>query len=126
MRQERKFGLTVGGVLVVLGGILLLRHRTVPSGIFLGAGALLLLLAVAAPALLARPRRGWMAFGRTLGKINSTVFLFLTFYLVLTPLGVVMRLCGRDELVRRRPLPDSMWTPYPERHRDVKHFEKMF
>ncbi len=126
MRAERKFGLTVGAVLAGLGGVLLLRHRVVQSVVLLGAGAILLLLGAAAPTLLARPRQGWMAFGRALGRVNSTVFLFLTFYLVLTPLGAVMRLCGRDELVRRRRVPGSMWSPYPERHRDVKHFEKMF
>ncbi len=125
-REDRTFGWTVGGVFAVLGGLLLWRHRTVAAAVFLSLGGALLLLAAAAPALLAAPHRAWLAFAKVLGRINSAVFLFLTFFLVLAPLGAVLRLFGRDELRRRGPAPDSMWTPYPERNRDARHYEKMW
>ena len=89
-------------------------------------GGALLVLAAAAPALLAGPHRGWLAFARVLGRVNSAIFLFLTFFLVLAPLGFVLRLFGRDELRRRGPAPASMWTPYPERNRDRRHYEAIW
>jgi hypothetical protein len=116
----------VGGVFAVLGALLLWRHRMVAGTVAVSLGSALLLLAAVAPALLAGPHRAWLAFARVLGRVNSAIFLFLTFFLVLTPLGFVLRLFGRDELRRRGPAPASMWTPYPERNRDPRHYETIW
>ena len=124
--EVRRFGWTVGGVLAALGAILLWRHRTAAGTVLGVLGGTLLLLAAAAPGLLAAPHRGWLAFARVLGRINSAVFLFLTFFLVLTPLGFVLRLFGRDELRRRGPAPASTWEAYPARNADPAHYEKMW
>ena len=124
--EDRKFGWTVGGVFAVLGGLLLWRHRVHAGTVFAAAGGTLLLLAAVAPGLLAAPHRAWLAFAKVLGRVNSAVFLFLTFFLVLTPLALVLRLLGRDELRRRGPAPASTWVPYPERNRDPKHYESIW
>lgn len=125
-REDRKFGWVVGGVFAVLGALLLWRHRTVAGAVLAAFGGALLLLAAAAPALLAGPHRLWLAFARVLGRINSAVFLFLTFFLILTPMGFVLRLLGRDELRRRGPAPASTWEPYPARNADPAHYGKMW
>ena len=124
--MDRRFGWTVGGAFAVLGALLLWRHRTAAGAVAVSLGGALLLLAAAAPALLAGPHRAWLALARVLGRVNSAIFLFLTFFLVLTPLGVVLRLFGRDELRRRGPAPPTMWSPYPERNRDPRHFETIW
>jgi hypothetical protein len=124
--EDRQFGWTVGGVFAVLGALLLWRHRTPAGAAFALLGGALLLLAAAAPALLAAPHRAWLALARVLGRVNSAIFLCLTFFLLLTPLGFVLRLFGRDELRRRGRAPASMWTPYPERNRDPRHYETIW
>jgi len=116
----------VGGLFAVLGGLLLLRHRNAAAAVALALGGLLLLLAALFPAGLAGPHRAWLALAIVLGRVNSAIFLFLTFFLVLTPLGFVLRLLGRDELSRRGPAPASMWSPYPERNRDARHYEAIW
>jgi len=116
----------VGGVFAILGGLLLWRHRNAVAVVAFALGGPLLLLAAFFPAGLARPHRAWLAFARFLGRVNSAVFLFLTFFLVLTPLGFVLRLFGRDELRRRGSAPASMWSPYPERNRDPRHYETIW
>jgi hypothetical protein len=126
LTEDRRFGWTVGGAFAVLGGLLLWRHRTVAGTLLAALGAALLLLAAAAPVLLAAPHRGWLAFAKVLGRVNSAIFLSLTFFLVLTPLAIVLRLLGRDELRRRGPAPASTWEPYPERNRDPKHYESIW
>ena len=127
MNADRTFGFVVGGVFALAGGLLAFwRHRT-GWGVALGApGAVLVLLGAVAPELLAGPHRAWMAFAKLLGRINGFVFLSIVFFLILTPLGLVLRLFGRDELRRRGAAPVSMWTPYPERNRDPRHFERIF
>lgn len=124
--EDRKFGWTVGGVFAALGGLLLWRHRTTLGTVFASVGGALLLLAAAAPGLLAGPHRGWLAFAKALGRVNSAIFLFLTFFVILTPLAFFLRLVGRDELRRRGAAPASTWEPYPERNRDRKHYESIW
>lgn len=127
MTEDRKFGAVVGGILALLGALLYFWKGRLVAGVVLGApGVLLLALAVAAPSLLAAPHRAWLNFSRVLGTINGLVFLSIVFFLILTPLGLVLRLFGRDELRRRSPAPASGWEPYPERNRDPKHFERIF
>ncbi len=125
MNADRRFGLVLGGVFVLLGALLAFRTSRLPGGLLGGFGAALVLLAAVAPALLGPFHRGWLAFSRLLGRVNTAVFLSVVFFLVLTPLGLAFRLSGRDELSRRRRR-GTGWVPCPERSRDPRHFEKMF
>ena len=123
----RSFGLTVGGILLLMG--LWWVHRgkfgLVGPG-FAVAGGILLLAGVAAPRLLARPYSGWMALAEGLAFVMTRVILFLVFVLVVTPIGLLRRAVGGDPLRRRAKATESYWHPYPERHRDLKHYEKSF
>ena len=95
------FGLLVGGLVAALFGLLFpwLRGRPFPAWPW-GLGAVLALWALGAPALLAPVYRAWMAVGAALGWINTRVLLGAVFYLVVTPIGAVMRMTGRDPLRR--------------------------
>ncbi len=95
------FGLLVGGLIAVLFGLLFpwLRGRRFPAWPW-AAGAVLAVSALGAPALLAPVYRAWMAVGEVLAWVNTRVLLGAVFYLVVTPLGAVMRTTGRDPLRR--------------------------
>ncbi len=95
------FGFLVGGLIAVLFGLLFpwLRGGRFPAWPW-AAGAVLAVLAAGAPALLAPVYRAWMAVGAALGWVNARVLLGAVFYLVVTPIGAVMRLTGRDPLRR--------------------------
>ena len=54
------------------------------------------------PALLAGLNRWWMKLGLLLGHIISPIALGVLFYGVLTPIGFVMRLAGKDPLLLKR------------------------
>lgn len=117
----------MGGLLALIGALLYFwKGRPVAALVPGIPGVVLLLLAAAAPSLLAAPHRAWLRFSQLLGTINAFVFLSIVFFLILTPLGFVLRLFGRDELRRRGPAPASGWEPYPERNRNPMHFEKIF
>ena len=49
-----------------------------------------------------------------------------SFFLIMTPIGVVKRLLGWDPLDRRSGSRGSYWKPYSERQRDPRHYEKMY
>ena len=127
--EHRGFGFTVGGILAALGLWWLYRGKfgSVAPG-FLAAGALLLLLAAAAPRRLAVPYRLWMGLAEVLSSVMTHVVLLVVFALVVTPTGLVRRLTGADPLRRRGGNGEGggSWQPYPERHRDPRHYERTF
>jgi hypothetical protein len=55
-------------------------------------------VSVVAPGLLAPFNRLWARFGLLLHKIVSPIVLGIMFFVVITPMGVVMRLFGKDPL----------------------------
>lgn len=126
-RTERRFGLSVGGVLLVLGGLAFLRGKH-PAAVaaLAGLGALLFGFGLGAPAWLATPNRLWMGLAEGLGFVMSRVILSAVFFLVLTPIALVRRLLGADALRRRSGPRASYWVDSPAGHRDPKHYEKLY
>jgi Saxitoxin biosynthesis operon protein SxtJ len=99
-RDLRKFGLTVGGVFVLLGFLFLLRARwSYPY--FLGAGAVLIALGGIWPRALKHVYLVWMALAFALGFVVSNVILTLFFFLFVTPIGLLARLFRQDFLGRK-------------------------
>jgi hypothetical protein len=96
-RDLRKFGLTVGSVFLLLGGLALWRHKwTAPW--LLTPGAVLFGFGLVAPKVLKPIYIAWMSFAFALGLIVSTVLLTVFFYLVITPIGLIARVAGKDFL----------------------------
>jgi hypothetical protein len=96
----RKFGLTVGGGFILLGLLLLLRHRSSYLALC-GAGALLTAFGVIWPRALKYVYMAWMALAFTLGFVMSNVILTLFFFLFVTPIGLLARLFQKDFLARK-------------------------
>lgn len=122
----RKFGLTVGGAFVLLGILLLLRHRSIyPS--FLGAGAVLAAFGVIWPRALKYVYIAWMALAFTLGFVMSNVILTLFFFLFVTPIGLLARLFQKDFLARRWDKQTATyWIQCPRDVRPAKNYERQF
>jgi hypothetical protein len=95
--SERRFGLTFAVVFFLLTAAWVWRGNTFwPVG--LTAALAFMGTAVFAPNWLKPLNRVWMRFGLMLHSIVSPVMLFVLFYIVVTPVGVVARLVGKDFL----------------------------
>lgn len=118
-KELRRFGFTVAIPLSLLGGVGAWRgHSVLP--IVLGGLALILAgLAVVAPSLLGPVHRVWMQMAQALGWFNTRVLLGLVYFLVMTPIGIVMCLMGRDPLDRRLKDRLSYWVER-RRHSDPR------
>ncbi|MFH1686502.1 MAG: SxtJ family membrane protein [bacterium] len=125
-RRLRSFGLLVGLVLVTLGAWQWWHEWPwwwVPTGV----GALLAILGLTAPRILRHPFRAWMAAAAVLGWLSTRVILTLTFYLLLTPISLVMRLLGQDPLsLRRNRTRASFWLKREKQEFDRSYFERQF
>jgi hypothetical protein len=99
-RDLRSFGLLTGAIWALIGVLPWVFRRDPVRLWAIGLAALLAGFGLLWPAALRYPYRGWMALGHALGWINSRILLSLVFYLVVTPMGFVMRLSGRDPMRR--------------------------
>ncbi len=107
----RRFGLAFGTAFTLLGSLLLWRGKQAGPWV-LGVAALVLVAAVVYPRLLG-PLEALLA--RIFRLVTATVtYLVLTvaFFLVVTPLGWLLRLLNKD-LLALKPAPEkpSFWVP---------------
>jgi Saxitoxin biosynthesis operon protein SxtJ len=125
-RDLRKFALTVGSVFVLLGVLLLLRHR--PSySYLLGAGVALITFGVIWPRALKYVYIVWMAFAFTLGFVMSNVILTLFFFMFVTPIGLLARLFQKDFLARRsNKKVASYWIDRAGEIKAAESYERQF
>ena len=123
---SRKTAFSVGFVLLCLAAWNLYRRRLVVTCGLGGAGALLCLIGLLIPVWAQRFHVIWMRFGKALGAVNMRILLSGMHYLVLTPVGFVLRLVGHDPLrLRARPA-ESYWIPRAETRQSRERFERLF
>lgn len=109
--SDRSFGLVFAGVFLLITAWPLWSGAT-PRWWAGGVAVAFAVVAVIRPTLLAGLNRLWIKFGLLLGKVVSPIALGLLFYGVLTPIGVIMRLAGKDPLrLTRDATASSYWIP---------------
>ncbi len=101
VKQLRSFGFLVGGIFALMG-----VWPVVFRGEDLRWWAVILAVALIVPALILPKSLGpvyrvWMKIGHVLGLVNTRIILTLVFYGLLTPIGLVMRLLGKDPMHRQ-------------------------
>ncbi|MEY4311264.1 MAG: hypothetical protein RLZZ571_34 [Actinomycetota bacterium] len=77
--------------------------------VLLVLAAVHLILAFVAPGLLGRINSIWMGLGFLLGKVVSPIVMTILFFVLFTPIGLVMKLIGRDELALKSRGGNSFW-----------------
>jgi hypothetical protein len=107
--EGRRFGLTVGAAFLVLAAILWWRGRAVSAPTVAILGGALMLAGVAIPTRLWPVHRAWMALAAAISKVTTPVFLGVVYFLAFVPVGLLMRLAGRNPLARSRTA-ESYWV----------------
>ncbi len=118
---ERDFGLMVGGVFLLLALLAAWRSHPWLATLLAFPGGILVLGGLLVPSWLGPVRRRWMAMAAVVGAFNARVILTVAYYLIVTPVGLAMRLFGKDPLDRRLGTGDSYWhrrSPKPQASRD--------
>jgi predicted membrane protein len=114
-RQLRTFGLAFGGGLTVLGGILWWRGITAVPPYLWGVAVVLWLLALVAPRALRPVEKVMATIFRAVTAAITAVLLTIFFYLIMTPIGLIMRLGRKDFLGKKfDPERQSYWVTVPE------------
>jgi Saxitoxin biosynthesis operon protein SxtJ len=111
--SDRGFGLTVGGILVLIA----LARSWLHAGYgalelaLAGIGVVLVVLGLIAPASLAPLNRAWTRLGLLMFKVVNPVVLALMYLVTIVPIGLIMRACGRDPLhLKLDPSASTYWV----------------
>ena len=102
IRELREFGLIFGVFFVLVFALIIPWYfdkdfKVWPWWIFVGCWS----LAFIYPLGLHGFFKAWVFFGAIMGWINTRIILGIVFYLILVPVGLVMKLLGKDLLSRK-------------------------
>jgi hypothetical protein len=95
--SDRSFGFVFAGFFALLAAYDA-WHASGRWPFYLAIAGVFLLIALVRPQVLAPLNRLWTRLGLLLGRIVSPLMLGFIFYVVMTPIGLVMRLLRKDTL----------------------------
>ena len=122
----RKFGITIGVILLIIAGFLFWSGKESLQILFV-LGAVLLVLGFTIPVILKPIYWVWMIFATILGWIMTRVILSLLFYLIFTPIGLVARLFGKQFIeLKWDDSKDSYWNYRSKKYIMNDEYEKQF
>lgn len=132
----KSFAMLVGVVLVAIG--VFVHWRTAASlfdpakvhlaaATLVGVGAFLIVLGYFAAPVLRPVYLVWMGLAIVLGAVMTRVILSVVFIALVVPIGLVMKLFGRDPLLRRfDPESSSYWVSRSDMDRSPDRLEKYY
>ena len=125
-RELRQFGITIGIVLGLLGGLFFLRQKDFYA-YFLIFSAAFFISALVLPALLKPVQKIWMSLAIGIGWFMTRVILTILFYLVVTPIGILAKIFGKRFLdLKFDKNTDSYWIARESVKFDKRSYENQF
>ena len=122
--SNRKFGLIFGTGLFAAGIYSAMYLHILWTITLVSLATLLTFLAVVVPRWLALLNKLWFQLGLLLGRVVNPIVLGLIFFILITPVAIITRLFGRDELLISKRTVSTYWLernpvgPKPESFKD--------
>ena len=107
--SNRSFGIVFFLVFLLIGSYPLLKGEDLKI-IPLLIAIIFLILGVINSKLLSPLNKFWFKFGLLLGQIISPIVMGAIFFLVVTPIGFLMKLLGKDVLRLKKTNDKSYWV----------------
>jgi hypothetical protein len=127
-RELRQFaGILLPAFAGIVGAVVLYRSGSWTTAVVIWTAAVVVgAIGLAVPAFAKLVFVAWMAAAYPIGWTVSHLVLVAAYYLVFTPIGLIMRLLGRDALARNGPRSEkTYWVPH-EPGRDVASYFRQF
>ena len=93
----KKFGITMGIILTIIGSYLLWKKNNYFEYFFFVA-AVFFILGLILPAALKYVYKAWMSLAVVMGFIMTRVIMVIIFYLIVTPIGLIASITGKEFL----------------------------
>ena len=122
----RDFGILIGLILLIIAGILFYKERESYELINL-LGVAFIGLGLGMPIILKPFYLVWMNFAVVLGWLMTRLILGLLFYIVVSPIGLISRLFGKEFLdLKTSSLNRSYWNYKDNESISHQNYEKQF
>ena len=122
----RDFGILIGFIILIIVGILFYKERESYELIIL-LGIAFIGLGLGMPIILKPFYLVWMNFAVVLGWLMTRLILGLLFYVIVSPIGLISRLFGKEFLeLKNSSLNSSYWNYKNSRRISHQNFEKQF
>lgn len=125
-KELRDFGLIMAGMLILMFALVLpwLFSYSMPYWPFIAAFGFAV-AALVKPLLLGPVNRVWLKISDVLGWVNTRLVMGIIFFLLIVPIGLIMRLFTKDPL-NNEWSEDSKSYRIITKVRDKDHLEKPF
>lgn len=120
VKELRKFGLVVLIGFAIIGAVFFFTAKTTSAYYLWGIGALFGFSGLTGTVIALPFYFIWMGFAFVVGNIMSRLIMLLVFFVVVTPLGVIMRLTGRDRLKLKKSNASTYWEDAPSGKQDYQ------
>ncbi len=124
-KNLKKFGITMGTAFLVIALLVFWKRHSFPLPLSYISFAFFA-LAFTIPCSLKLLYIVWMKLAFVLSWVNTRIILVLLFYLLFTPISLVMRLFGSDLLERKIEKDKASYWHKKEQSRGKEHYEKLF
>jgi len=122
----RKFGITFSTIFIIISGFLFWKESE-SYQIFLAITIASLLTSIAIPAVLKPIYWIWMIFAIILGWFMTNIILILLFYVVITSIGLTLRIFGKQFIeLQCDKSKDSYWNFRNNNRQQKVNYEKQF
>ena len=122
-KNNKGFGLLFFAVFLIIGLWPIINGDS-PRIIFFIIGLIFLILGLVNSKILTPLNKAWVKFGELLGKIIAPIVMAGVYFIVLTPISIIVRLFGKDLLkVKFSDKSKSYWI---KRDKDLGSMDKQF
>jgi len=125
-KDLRSFGITIGFILLAIAAFLFFKDKDSYQTFLYISGALII-FGLIIPVILKPIYLAWMTFAVILGWFMTRVILSLLFFIILTPLGLILRIVGKDFLNQKEQKElNSFWNKRNSKNEKNQNYEKQF
>jgi hypothetical protein len=125
-KDIRSFGITFGIILLIIAGFLYYQEKD-SFKLFIYLAGSSSCLGILLPIILKPFYMVWMIFAVILGWFMTRIILSLLFFLVITPIGLTMRLLGKDFLgLKIKSSNESYWNKRDKENELNQDYQKQF
>ena len=124
--SNRKFGFFFTLIFFFIGIYFFFKESAVISYVSTTISIFFFIITIIKAELLLPLNKIWMRFGFILGMIVNPIVLGIIFFLIFTPISLMMRLFRRDELRLKVKKRSSHWKDRKEQNANIDLFKQQF
>lgn len=101
IKDLRQFGTALAIILFIFGTVNFFKGRIYWYPWFFASGVIIVILVLAAPKSIKPIFKVFTKGGHAIGWVNTRIILALIYFLIITPIAIVMKIFGKDPLDRK-------------------------